>query len=178
MARGKGDLGSINASLKSEPEFITVQGVDVTESLAFAAPPPVEDTTEGVGNPFRVLMTILLPLPLEASGLLIITARRFLPLREDIFETEEEAATDWEEEEVEELEDEDDDEAEEQVMEAAFDVDFLWPPLLTEVVVASVACFVFPPIFSRMCFSQTGFTTSGLGQVREGQLFRGKEIGE
>ena len=91
MARGKGDLGSINASLKSEPEFITVQGVDVTESLAFAAPPPVEDTTEGVGNPFRVLMTILLPLPFEASGLLIITARRFLPLREDIFETEEEA---------------------------------------------------------------------------------------
>lgn len=93
MARGKGDLGSINASLKSEPEFITVQGVDVTESLAFAAPPPVEDTTEGVGIPFRVLMTILLPLPFEASaGLLIITARRFLPLREDIFEMEEEAA--------------------------------------------------------------------------------------
>ena len=90
IARGKGDLGSINASLKSEPEFITVQGVDVTESLAFAA--PVEDTTDGVGSPFRVLMTILLPLPLEASGLLIITARRFLPLREDIFETEEEAA--------------------------------------------------------------------------------------
>lgn len=175
MARGKGDLGSINASLKSEPEFITVQGVDVTESLAFAAPPPVEDTTEGVGNPFRVLMTILLPLPFEASGLLIITARRFLPLREDIFETEEEAAeedaTAWEEEVVEELEDEDDDdEAEEQEMEAAaFDVDFLWPPPLTEVVVASVACFVFPLIFSRMCFSQTGFTTSGLGQVREGQ---------
>ena len=183
MARGKGDLGSINASLKSEPEFITVQGVDVTESLAFAAPPPVEDTTEGVGNPFRVLMTILLPLPFEASGLLIITARRFLPLREDIFEMEEEAAeedaTAWEEEVVEEFEDEDDDddEAEEQEMEAAaFDVDFLWPPPLTEVVVASVACFVFPLIFSRMCFSQTGFTTSGLGQVREGQLFQRKKI--
>ena len=92
MARGKGDFGSINASLKSEPEFITVQGVDVTESLAFAAP-PVEETTDGVGNPFRVLMTILLPLPLGASaGLLIITARLFLPLRGDTFESEEEAA--------------------------------------------------------------------------------------
>lgn len=110
IARGNGDLGSINASLRSEPEFITVQGV-VTVSLA-----AVEDTTEGVGIPFRVLMTILLPLPVEASG--IITARRFLPLRETLDVVRELEVL--EEKEEEEFEDDDEATAAEQEMEADF----------------------------------------------------------
>ena len=143
IALGRGDLGSINASLRSElpvpATFITVvHCVVLTASLVVPEAEVVAVVLTGgggagegmPGEPVRAaLITILLLVLMVAGGSGTITARRFFPAIVT-------AGTTF---------------------------------LLTGVA-PEVRVLVIPLILSRMCFSQTGLTTSGLGHVREGQL--------
>ena len=150
IALGRGDLGSINASLRSElpvpATFITVvHCVVLTASLVVPEAEVVAVVLTGgggagegmPGEPVRAaLITILLLVLMVAGGSGTITARRFFPAIVT-------AGTTF---------------------------------LLTGVA-PEVRVLVIPLILSRMCFSQTGLTTSGLGHVREGQLkWRGEIV--
>ena len=147
IALGRGDLGSINASLRSElpvpATFITVvHCVVLTASLVVPEAEVVAVVLTGgggagegmPGEPVRAaLITILLLVLMVAGGSGTITARRFFP--------------------------------------AVVTGTTLFAGVLPVVGVApEVRVLVTPLILSRICFSQTGLTTSGLGHVREGQL--------
>ena len=136
IALGRGDLGSINASLRSElpvPAFITVvHCVVLTASLVPEAEVAVVLTGGGAGEGMpgeqvRAVLIMILLLLMVAGGSGTITARRFFPA-------------------------------------VVAGTTFLTG------VAPEVRVLVTPLILSRICFSQMGLTTSGLGHVREGQL--------
>ena len=149
IALGRGDLGSINASLRSElpvPVFITVvHCVVLTASLVPEAEVAVVLTGGGAGEsmpgePVRAVLITILLLLMVAGGSGTITARRFFPA-------------------------------------VVTGTTFFAGVLPVAGVAPEVRVLVTPLILSRICFSQTGLTTSGLGHVREGQLkWRGEMV--